>query len=59
MRPCLAKKVCDYMKEEEQQDAMKSSARAIELLTKIWKKSGGIITVDKYVQFGMETNNTR
>jgi beta-aspartyl-peptidase (threonine type) len=56
MRLCLAKKVCDYMK-EEQQDAMTSSKRAIELLTKKFgKNTGGIITVDKYGQFGMETN---
>jgi isoaspartyl peptidase/L-asparaginase-like protein (Ntn-hydrolase superfamily) len=56
-RPCLAKKVCDHTKEEQQQDAMKSSKRATELLTKKFgKNTGGIITVDKYVQFGMETN---
>jgi isoaspartyl peptidase/L-asparaginase-like protein (Ntn-hydrolase superfamily) len=60
MRLCLAKKVCDYMKEEEEQqrqDAMISSKRAIELLTKKFgKNTGGVIAVDKYGQFGMETN---
>jgi hypothetical protein len=48
MRLCLAKKVCDYMKEEEEeqqrQDAMISSKRAIELLTKKFgKNTGGIL----------------
>ena len=56
MRLCLAKTVCDYINEE--QDAMTSSKRAIELLTKKFgKNTGGIIAVDKYGQFGMDTNS--
>src|SRR5919198_1483037 len=55
MRLCLAKTVCDYINEE--QDAMTSSKRAIELLTKKFgKNTGGIIAVDKYGQFGMDNN---
>jgi beta-aspartyl-peptidase (threonine type) len=54
MRLCLAKTACDYMTKD---DAIKSSKKAIKLLTKKFgKNTGGIITVDKYGQFGMETN---
>jgi beta-aspartyl-peptidase (threonine type) len=55
MRLCLAKTACDYMREE--QNALTSSKRAIELLTKRFgKNTGGIITVDKDGQFGAEMN---
>jgi isoaspartyl peptidase/L-asparaginase-like protein (Ntn-hydrolase superfamily) len=41
----------------EEKNALTSSKRAIELLTKKFgKNTGGIIAVDKYGQFGMETN---
>lgn len=54
MRLCLAKTACDYMTKD---DAIKSSKKAIRLLTKRFgKNTGGIITVDKYGKFGMETN---
>ena len=55
MRLCLAKTACDYMREEK--NALTSSKWAIELLTKKFgKNTGGIIAVDKYGHFGMETN---
>src|SRR5690242_20503064 len=55
MRLCLAKTACDYMREEK--NALTSSKMAIELLTKKFgKNTGGIIAVDKYGHFGMETN---
>ena len=55
IRLCLAKTACDYMRAE--QDALTSSRRAIELLTrKFGKNTGGIIAVNKHGEFGMEIN---
>lgn len=55
IRLCLAKTACDYM--GTKQDALTSSRRAIELLTrKFGENTGGIIAVNKHGEFGMEIN---
>jgi beta-aspartyl-peptidase (threonine type) len=55
IRLCLAKTACDYM--GAKQDALTSSRRAIELLTrKFGENTGGIIAVNKHGEFGMEIN---
>jgi beta-aspartyl-peptidase (threonine type) len=55
MRLCLGKTACDFM--GKGQNAMASSKRVIELLSKKFgKNTGGIIAVDKFGRFGIETN---
>lgn len=54
MRLCLAKEACNYMKKD---NASISSKKAVKRLSeKFGKNTGGLITVDKYGQFGMEMN---
>jgi L-asparaginase / beta-aspartyl-peptidase len=55
IRLCLAKTACDFM--GKGQNAIASSKTVIKLLSKKFgKNTGGIIAVDKFGRFGMETN---